>query len=200
MPPGTPSIRETRFQGQAAQRPIAQPVAFGSFVARHGAACPFGERARPECPGENEEEVRAGRFVLVVSDATLDELGLAPESVRRILADLPPARIEFVNSSEESNPVGAGHARSLHAGVVGPASRNDAAHIALATIFGAGATDWHATQSWAPFWTGRPRVQARTRNEHQPLRRSVHHRALHLQPVTVQCARGPLRCLAGRDH
>lgn len=137
MPRGTPSIRETSFQGQATQRPIAQPVAFGSFVARHGAACPFGERARPECPGENEEEVRADRFVLVVSDATLDELGLAPESVRRILADLPPSRIEVVSSSEESNPVGAGHARSLHAGVVGPASRNDAAHIALATIFGA---------------------------------------------------------------
>jgi len=83
------------------------------------------------------EEVRAGRFVLVVSDVTLDELGLAPEPVRRILADLPPSRIEVVSSSVESNPVGAGHARPLHAGVVGPASRNDAAHIALATIFGA---------------------------------------------------------------
>ena len=35
------------------------------------------------------EEVRSGRFVLVVSDVTLDELGLAPESVRRVLA-VPP--------------------------------------------------------------------------------------------------------------
>ena len=49
------------------------------------------------------EEVRSGRFVLVVSDVTLDELGLAPESVRRILADLPPSQIDVVNSSEESN-------------------------------------------------------------------------------------------------
>jgi hypothetical protein len=69
------------------------------------------------------EEVRAGRFVLV-----------APESVRRILADLPPAQMEVANSSEESNELKQAY---LDAGVVGPASRNDAAHIALATIFGA---------------------------------------------------------------
>ena len=80
------------------------------------------------------EEVRAGRFVLVVSDVTLDELGLAPEPVRRILADLPQPEIEVVNSSVESNDLKQAY---LDAGVVGPASRNDAAHIALATIFGA---------------------------------------------------------------
>jgi hypothetical protein len=80
------------------------------------------------------EEVRAGRFLLVVSDVTLDELGLAPESVRRILADLPPSQIEFVSSSVESNDLRRAY---LDAAVVGPASSNDAAHIALATIFGA---------------------------------------------------------------
>ena len=35
------------------------------------------------------DEVRSGRFVVVVSDVTLDELSLAPESVRRILAAKP---------------------------------------------------------------------------------------------------------------
>ena len=80
------------------------------------------------------EDVRSGRFVVVVSDVTLDELGLAPESVRRILADLPQSRVEVVNSSEESNDLKQAY---LDAGVVGPASRNDAAQIALATIFGA---------------------------------------------------------------
>jgi hypothetical protein len=55
-------------------------------------------------------------------------LGLAPESVRRILADLPPSRAEVVNSSEESNGLKQAY---LDAGVVGQASRNDAAHIAL---------------------------------------------------------------------
>ena len=39
------------------------------------------------------EEVRSGRFALVVSDVILDKLGLAPESVRRVLADLPPSRV-----------------------------------------------------------------------------------------------------------
>ena len=80
------------------------------------------------------EEVRSGRFVLVVSDVILDELGLAPESVRRILADQPASQVEFVTSSEESNGLKQAY---LDAGIVGPASGNDAAHIALATIFGA---------------------------------------------------------------
>jgi hypothetical protein len=80
------------------------------------------------------EEVRSGRFILVVFDVTIDELGLAPEPVRRILADLPPSQIDVVNSSDESNELKQAY---LDAGVVGPASHNDAAHIALATIFGA---------------------------------------------------------------
>jgi hypothetical protein len=80
------------------------------------------------------EEVRAGRFILVVSDVTLEELSLAPEPVRRILAGLPPSRVAVVTSSEESNDLKQAY---LDAGVVGPASRNDAAHIALATIFSA---------------------------------------------------------------
>ena len=48
------------------------------------------------------EEVGQGRFVLVVSDVTLDELELAPEEVRRILAELPPEQVELVHLSAES--------------------------------------------------------------------------------------------------
>ena len=80
------------------------------------------------------EEVREGRFILVVSDVTLDELGLAPEPVRHVLAELPSSQVEVVNTSEESDELRQAY---LDAGVVGPASRNDAAHIALATVFGA---------------------------------------------------------------
>jgi predicted nucleic acid-binding protein len=50
------------------------------------------------------EEVRLGRFIVVISNVTLDELELAPDQVRGV------------------------------AKVVGPASSNDAAHIALATM------------------------------------------------------------------
>ena len=63
------------------------------------------------------EEVRSGRFILVVFDVTIDELGLAPESVRRILAELPASQIEVVNSSEESNEL---KQEYLDAGVAGP--------------------------------------------------------------------------------
>ena len=80
------------------------------------------------------DEVRAGRFIVVVSDVTLAELEFAPEPVQRVLAELPPECVELVDSSDESNELKQAY---LAAGVVGPASGNDAAHIALATIHGA---------------------------------------------------------------
>lgn len=49
------------------------------------------------------EEVRDGEFISVVSDVTLDELALAPEGVRALLADLPPACVEVVHTSPQSN-------------------------------------------------------------------------------------------------
>ena len=77
------------------------------------------------------EEVRVGRFVVVVSDVTLDELELAPERVRAVLAELPAAQVEIVSTSPESIALRNAY---LEAGVVGPASANDASHIAVATI------------------------------------------------------------------
>lgn len=77
------------------------------------------------------EEVRQGRFIVVVSDVTLDELELAPDQVRGVLAMLPADRVEIVNTSRESDTLRNAY---LEAGVVGPASSNDAAHIAVATL------------------------------------------------------------------
>jgi hypothetical protein len=77
------------------------------------------------------EEVRQGQFVVVVSNVTLDELGLAPGAVRVVLADLPPQQVEIVSESAESDDLRDAY---LEAAVVGPASINDAAHIAVATI------------------------------------------------------------------
>jgi hypothetical protein len=79
------------------------------------------------------DEVRSERFILVVSDLVLEELSLAPANVRSVLADLPASAIDAVTSSEESAELKQAY---LDAGVVGPASANDAAHIALATVFG----------------------------------------------------------------
>lgn len=77
------------------------------------------------------EEVREGQFVVVVSNITLDELELAPDSVRGVLAILPPEQVEIVSTSPESDALRNAY---LEAAVVGPASSNDAAHIAVATI------------------------------------------------------------------
>ncbi len=76
------------------------------------------------------EEVGRRQFVVVVSNVTLDELELAPDKVRRILADLPAEQVEIVNTSSQSDELRNAY---LEAGVVGPASANDAAHIAVAT-------------------------------------------------------------------
>ena len=68
------------------------------------------------------EEVREGRFVLVVSDVTLDELELAPDRVRAVLAGLPPGVVELVGSGAESDLLQKAY---LESGVVGPASTRD---------------------------------------------------------------------------
>jgi hypothetical protein len=76
-------------------------------------------------------EARVGQLVVVVSNITLDELELAPEHVRRVLADLPQEQVEIVQTSQESDELRNAY---LAAGIVGPASSNDAAHIAVATV------------------------------------------------------------------
>ena len=77
------------------------------------------------------EEVRQGQFVVVVSNVILDELELAPDLMRGVLADLPPQQVEIISTSAESDALRDAY---LEASVVGPASSNDAAHIAVATI------------------------------------------------------------------
>jgi len=78
------------------------------------------------------EEARQGQFVMVVSNVTLDELALAPDAVRAFLADLPPQQVGIINTSPESDDLRNAY---LEAAVVGPASSNDTAHVAVATIF-----------------------------------------------------------------
>jgi hypothetical protein len=71
--------------------------------------------------------------VIVTFNVTLDELELAPDPVRGVLAGLPPEQVEIVSTSPESDGLGKA---LLDAAVVGPASSNDAAHIAVATVSG----------------------------------------------------------------
>jgi hypothetical protein len=71
--------------------------------------------------------------VLVVSDVTLDELELAPDPVRRVLFEMDESSIERVAATPESEALAREY---LDARVVGPASADDARHIAVATIMG----------------------------------------------------------------
>jgi len=77
------------------------------------------------------DEVLRGRIQLVLSDTTALELTEAPDQVRRVLADLPPSSVERVFLNEEVERLRDAY---LAHGVVGPASRRDAEHIAAATI------------------------------------------------------------------
>src|SRR5260370_28944414 len=77
------------------------------------------------------EEVRQGQFVVVVSNVTLDELELAPDPVRGVLADLPPQQVEIVSTLLESDALINAY---LEAAGVRPASGKDPAHMVLAAI------------------------------------------------------------------
>ena len=74
---------------------------------------------------------RSGSIVLIISDLLFDELERAPDEVRSLLAAVPVEHLELFPESEESL-----HLRDayLAAQVVGPGSRNDAHHVALATV------------------------------------------------------------------
>jgi len=79
------------------------------------------------------KEIREGKFILVISVTTLDELARAPVEVRRVLEELPRAGLEMIEWSAEVEQLRDAY---LAAGVVGPSGRSDAEHIAFATVAG----------------------------------------------------------------
>lgn len=94
----------------------------------------FGGCFDPEFEVESRkffDEVRQGRFTVVISDLTLEELQPAPEEVRQVLAELPTEHVEQVELSEDAESLSQAY---LDAGIVGTASSKDAAHIAAATV------------------------------------------------------------------
>lgn len=75
---------------------------------------------------------REGRIALVVSDLLLVELQRAPAEVREIAARLFPVNVEQVTENEETRGLRDAY---LKAGIVGTKHRNDAHHVALATVY-----------------------------------------------------------------
>jgi hypothetical protein len=72
-----------------------------------------------------------GTFVSVLSEHTLRELQGAPERVRARLLEVPEAHHTILLDTAEAD--GLPDAYLAH-GIVGPGSRSDALHVALATV------------------------------------------------------------------
>jgi len=96
----------------------------------------FGGCLDAEFAGESKQllaDIGLGRFIVVVSDTLLAELAGAPPAVRGLLAGLPSQQTETVGLTAEIEVLRDAY---VAAGVVGPASREDAEHIAIATVAG----------------------------------------------------------------
>ena len=74
---------------------------------------------------------RRGEAVLLLSDLLLEELAKAPPAVRSVLESLPERCFETVVASEESRELRDAY---LAAQIASEASKNDAHHVALATV------------------------------------------------------------------
>ena len=77
------------------------------------------------------DEIRAGRFILVMSATTLRELQQAPPEVRELASTIPEDYIELIGESKEIEQLRDAYVK---AGVVGPSSLLDAEHIASASV------------------------------------------------------------------
>jgi hypothetical protein len=69
--------------------------------------------------------------MLLLSEHTLRELSGAPDKVRSLLTRVPPHNQIVLPDSDEADELAQAY---LNHGIVGPGSRSDALHVALATI------------------------------------------------------------------
>jgi len=87
---------------------------------------PFAEASRKLI-----EMARRGDVVLVLSDLPALELERAPPAVQAILGSLGTGALEDVRADEEAERLRTAY---LEAGILGPASQDDALHVAIATV------------------------------------------------------------------
>jgi hypothetical protein len=72
-----------------------------------------------------------GVYIMVLSEHTLRELQGAPQSVRNRLVEIPEAHQIILADTPEADALAKAY---LSHGILGPGSRSDALHVALATI------------------------------------------------------------------
>jgi len=78
--------------------------------------------------------VRRGEMILLVSYLLLDELRRARAEVYEVLSAAPEEYVEMIEYSVDAVRL---RDRYLSEGILGPASSDDALHVALATVAGA---------------------------------------------------------------
>ena len=77
------------------------------------------------------DEIKQGKYRIIISDVTEDELLEAPEEVKKLIPSLPQHLITKIVLSEEAIQLADTY---ISENVVGATSRDDCFHIALATI------------------------------------------------------------------
>lgn len=77
------------------------------------------------------EHVCRGKFRVLISQITADELADAPAAVQAILKELPDLAIERVTAGNDVLELAAAY---MDARVLGPSQRADAIHVATATL------------------------------------------------------------------
>jgi predicted nucleic acid-binding protein len=77
------------------------------------------------------DQVRQGRYAVLISAITYDELLGSPDRVRRVLDDIPPIAMEEIPIDAEIRELAAAY---IAAGALGPTMENDALHVAAATV------------------------------------------------------------------
>lgn len=80
------------------------------------------------------ERVGAGGCLVVLSQVTLDELAEAPRSVRQVLESLPDGSFVEAPVDDDAQALASAY---IAAGALGEAFREDALHVAIATVAGA---------------------------------------------------------------
>ena len=72
-----------------------------------------------------------GKYTVVISDVTEDELRDAPEHVRQLLKDLPRKRLDVMKLTDEAKALASAYIKER---IVTKKSKADTEHIAIATI------------------------------------------------------------------
>jgi len=77
------------------------------------------------------EAVRKGRIVAIVSPLVIDELAPAPEAVRDLVTGLEQSMVERIDLTRDMRELAEAY---IGSGVVSPNWRDDALHVAAATV------------------------------------------------------------------